>query len=59
MSELEWINVASKSLRYCAHLLQQIKQLKTTLEQVQAENTRLNTLVQQLEQQHGGYDTMH
>ena len=59
MNELEWINVASKSLRYCADLLQQIKQLKKTLQKVQAETTRLKTLVQQLETQHGGYDTVH
>ena len=59
MSELEWINVASKSLRYCVHLLEQIKQLKKTLQRVQAETTRLKTLVQQLETQHGGYDTVH
>lgn len=59
MSELERINVASKSLRYCADLLQQIKQLKKTLQRVQAETTRLKTLVQQLETQHGGYDTVH
>ena len=59
MSELEWINVASKSLRYCADLLQQIKQLKKTLQRVQAETTRLKTLVQQLETQHSGYDTVH
>ena len=58
MNELEWINVASKSLRYCADLLQQIKQLKKTLQKVQAETTRLKTLVHQLETQHGGYDTV-
>ena len=59
MSELEWINVASKSLRYCADLLQQIKQLKKTLQRVQAETTRLQALVQQLETHQGGYDTVH
>ena len=59
MSELEWINVASKSLRYCADLLQQIKQLKKTLQRVQAETTRLKALVQQLETHQGGYDTVH
>ena len=58
MSELEWITVASKALRYCADLLQQIQQLKDTLETVQAEATRLKTQVQQLETQHGGYDTV-
>ena len=58
MSELEWITVASKALRYCADLLQQIKQLKDTLQTVEAETTRLKTLVQQFETQHGGYDTV-
>ena len=32
MSEIEWINVASKFLGYCAQLLQQIKDLKETLQ---------------------------
>ena len=59
MSELEWINVASKSLAYCAQLLQQIKHLKEKFETLQEEATRLKTLVQQLEKQHGGYDTVH
>ena len=59
MNELEWITVASKALRYCADLLQQIKQLKDMLEKVEAETTRLKTQVQQLETQHGGYDTVH
>ena len=58
MSELEWINVASKSLAYCAQLLQQIKHLKEKFETLQEEATRLKTLVQQLEKQHGGYDTV-
>ena len=58
MSELEWITVASKALRYCADLLQQIKQLKDTLEKVEDETTRLKSQVQQLETQHGGYDTV-
>ena len=59
MSEIEWINVASKSLRYCAQLLQQIEQLKEKVETLQKEAIRLKTLVQQLEKQHGGYDTVH
>ena len=58
MSELEWITVASRALRYCADLLQQIKQLKDTLQTLEADNTRLKTQVQQLEIQHGGYDTV-
>ena len=58
MCEIEWINVASKSLGYYAQLLQQIKHLKESLEKLQEEATRLKTLVQKLEEQHG-YDTVH
>ena len=39
MSEIEWINVASKFLGYCAQLLQQIKDLKETLQKTQEEVT--------------------
>ena len=59
MSEIEWINVASKSLGYCTQLQQQIEQLKEKVEALQKEATRLKTLVQQLEKQHRGYDTVH
>ena len=59
MSEIERINVASKSLGYCAQLQQQIEQLKEKVEALQKEATRLKTLVQQLEKQHRGYDTVH
>ena len=58
MCEIEWINVASKSLRYCVHLLQQIKHLKASLEKLQEEATRLKTLVQKLEEE-DGYDTVY
>ena len=65
MCELEWINIASKSLAYCAQLLQQIKQLKEKLEKLQ-EAARLKVLVKKQEQlvqdlteRHGGYDTVH
>ena len=57
MCEIEWINVASKSLGYCPQLLQQIKHLKENLEKLE-EATRLKTLVNKLEEQHG-YDTIH
>ena len=43
MSEIEWINVASKSLGYCAQLLQQIKDLKETLQKTQEEVTLLDS----------------
>ena len=59
MSEIERISVASKSLGYCAQLQQQIEQLKEKVEALQKEATRLKTLVQQLEKQHRGYDTVH
>ena len=58
MCEIAWIKVASKSLRYCVHLLQQIKHLKESLEKVQEEATRLKTLVQKLEEE-DGYDTVY
>ena len=66
MSELEWINVASKSLAYCAQLLQQIKHLKEKFEKLQEKAARLKVLVKKQEQlvqdlteRHGGYDTVH
>ena len=65
MCELEWINIASKSLAYCAQLLQQIKQLKEKFEKLQ-EAARLKVLVKKQEQlvqdlteRHGGYDTVY
>ena len=58
MSEIEWINVASKSLGYCAQLLQQIKDLKETLQKTHEEVTWLKTVVKELQEQHG-YDTVH
>ena len=58
MCEVEWIKVASKPLRYCVPLLQQIKHLKESLKKLQEEATRLKTLVQKLEEEHG-YDTVY
>ena len=58
MSEIEWINVASKFLGFCAQLLQQIKDLKETLQKTQEEVTWLKTVVKKLQEQHG-YDTVH
>ena len=58
MSEIEWINVSSKSLGYCAQLLQQIKDLKETLQKTHEEVTWLKTVVKELQEQHG-YDTVH
>ena len=64
--EIEWINVASKSLAYCAQLLQQIKELKEKVATLQEEAARLKTLiekqehlVQDLTEKHGGYDTVY
>ena len=58
MSEIEWINVASKFLGNCAQLLQQIKDLKETLQKTQEEVTWLKTVVKELQEQHG-YDIVH
>ena len=46
MSELQWINVASKSFAYCAHVLQQIIKLQETLAKIEKEAARLKTLVE-------------
>ena len=66
MCEIEWINVASKSLAYCAQLLQQIKELKEKVATLQEEAARLKTLIEKQEQlvqdlteKHGGYDTIY
>ena len=66
MCELEWINISSKSLAYCAQLLQQIKQHKEKFERLQEEAATLKALVQKQEQlvqditeRHGGYDTVY
>ena len=59
MCAIEWIKVASKSRAYCAQLLQQIQQPKEKFETLQEKVTRLEPLGQQLEKQHGGYDTVH
>ena len=45
MCDIEWINVASKSLLYGGQLLQKIKQFKERLEKLQDKVTRLKTLV--------------
>ena len=66
MCETYWINVASKSLAYCAQLLQQIKELKEKVATLQEEAARLKTLIEKQEQlvqdlteKHGGYDTVY
>ena len=50
MCQIEWMNVASKYLGYCAQLLQQIKDLKETLQKLQEGVTRLKTVVKELEE---------
>ena len=58
MSETEWINVAGKSLLYCAELLEKTKRLKESLHNIQEEVTRLKRVVKELQEEHG-YDTVH
>ena len=59
MCELEWINIASKSLAYCAQLLQQIKQLKEEVTRLKASVEKQEKLIQDLNEKHGGYDTVY
>lgn len=58
MSETEWINVAEKSLLYCAELFEKTKRLKESLHNIQEEVTRLKRVVKELQEEHG-YDTVH
>ena len=58
MSDIEWIIVAAKSFAYCATLLDNIRQLKESLQKTQEELTRLKTVIKELQEQHG-YDTVH
>ena len=59
MSEIDWINVASKSLAYCAQLLQQIKQLKEEATRLKSLVEKQEQLIQDLTEKHGGYDTVY
>ena len=59
MCEIHWINVASKSLAYCAQLLQQIKQLKQKVTSLNALIDKQEQLIQDLTEKHGGYDTVY
>ena len=59
MSEIDWINVASKSLAYCAQLLQQIKQLKEEATRLKLLVEKQEQLIQDLTEKHGGYDTVY
>ena len=59
MCEIEWINVASKSLAYCAQLLQQIKQLKEEVTRLKTSVEKQEKLIQDLNEKHGGYDTVY
>ena len=59
MSEIDWINVVSKSLAYCAQLLQQIKQLKEEATRLKSLVEKQEQLIQDLTEKHGGYDTVY
>lgn len=58
MSEVDWINIAGRSLLYCADLLQMIKSLKELLENVQEELKRVKDLLKE-KQDREGYDTVY
>ena len=57
MSEIDWINVASKSLAYWAQ--QQIKQLKEEATRLKSLVEKQEQLIQDLTEKHGGYDTVY
>ena len=59
MCEIDWINVASKSLAYCAKLLQQIKELKEEVARLKTLAEKQEKLIQDLIEKHGGYDTVY
>ena len=59
MSEIDWIIVASKSLTYCAQLLQHIKQLKEEATRLKSLVEKQEQLIQDLTEKHGGYDTVY
>ena len=59
MCEIDWINVASKSLAYCAKLLQQIKELKEEVPRLKTLAEKEEKLIQDLIEKHGGYDTVY
>ena len=59
MCEIDWINIASKSLAFSAKLIQQISLLKEKLEKLQEEAKKQSQLIQELTERHGGYDTVY
>ena len=59
MSEIVWINIASKSLAYCAQLLQQIKELKEEVTRLNSLVEKQDKLIEELKEKHGGYDTVY
>ena len=63
MSELRWIKVTSKSVAYCAQVLQELEKVQEKFEKLQQEAARLKALVEKqeklIQEQHGGYDTVH
>lgn len=65
MCETGWIQVLSRAFRYMSQLLQKIIDLEQRLRELKAskrflgdENTRLKSLVKELQERHG-YDTVH
>ena len=59
MCEIDWINIASKSLAFSAKLLQQISLPKEKLEKVEEEAKKQSQLLQELTEKHGGFDTVY
>lgn len=58
MSEAEWINIAGRSLLYCAELQQKIDSLKQQLQSLQEDLKHIKDLLKE-KQDRGGYDTVY
>ena len=58
MSEGEWINIAGRSLIFCAELLQKIDSLKQHLQSLQEDLKRIKDLVKE-KQDREGYATVY
>ena len=58
MSEAAWINIAGRSLLFCAELLQKIDRLKNQLQSLQEHLKRIKDLLKE-KQDREGYDTVY
>ena len=58
MSEADWINIAGRSLLFCAELLQKNETLKEQLQSLKEDLKRIKDLLKD-KQDREGYDTVY